>query len=144
MVVILTIILLIFGLTNFLKNQQITESKQEKSLCGGADFSKVIELGLKNNKTGKKLFTDHCSACHSMTQKIVGPNLYNVHKRQTKEWLYQFIKNPQRMIDSKDEYAVAIYNEYDKLMMPPNEFLTVSQIDSIVAYIKYESAINRK
>jgi len=141
--VILTIILVIFGFNIFLNDKEIIESEQEKPLCGNTDYSYVIKLGLKNNQTGQELFSEKCSGCHSMASEIVGPNLHNAQKRQTKEWLYKFIRNPQKVIESKDKYAVAIYNEFDKLLMPPNDSLTISQIDSILAYIEYESAINR-
>jgi len=88
---------------------------------------------------GKKLFRNNCLSCHSVTQKIVGPPLHNVHTRHNEEWLFKFIKNSQALVRSGDEQAVKLFNASNKIVMNPFEYLNDDQIKSILAYIKEES-----
>ncbi len=87
---------------------------------------------------GEALFKGNCAQCHAINEVVIGPALKNVHERRPKEWLLAWIKNSQKVIQSGDEYAVALYNEYKKNAMPAYPF-TDDQISSIVSYIKVES-----
>jgi cytochrome c2 len=60
---------------------------------------------------GEKLFKQICIACHTIGQgKLIGPDLANVHKRQSEEWIIRFIKSSQSVIKSGDPYATALYH----------------------------------
>lgn len=87
---------------------------------------------------GKSLFNGNCAQCHAVHQKVVGPSLANVWDRQPVPWLINFIKYPQRVIESGDAYAVALYNEY-KQFMPNHDFLSDQEIIAILAYVKDET-----
>jgi len=87
---------------------------------------------------GKSLFTNNCTVCHAINEQVVGPALKDVHERRDLPWLQSFIKNSQKVIQSGDDYAVNLYNEYNKTLMPSFDF-TDEQVTSIVAYIKSES-----
>lgn len=88
---------------------------------------------------GKTLFNNNCTVCHAINDRLVGPALKNVHERRDLAWLQQFIKNSQAVIQSGDDYAVNLYNEYNKTLMPAFDF-SDEQIASIIGYIKSESA----
>ena len=88
---------------------------------------------------GAGLFKGNCAQCHAVHEKVVGPALANVWERQPVPWLINFIKYPQKVIDSGDPYAVALYEEY-KQYMPNHDFFSDEEILSILAYVKDETA----
>lgn len=85
--------------------------------------------------TGVKLFGNNCTQCHAVNEKVVGPALKDVWKRRDIPWLINFIKYPQKVIDSGDPYAQALYKEY-KQYMPNHDFLKDEEILSILAYVQ--------
>ena len=74
-----------------------------------------------------------------MHEKVVGPALKDVHKRRDVAWITAFVRNSQKVIKSGDEYAVKLYNEYNKTQMTSFDFED-EEILSIIAYLKAESA----
>lgn len=87
---------------------------------------------------GAGLFKGNCQQCHAVKEKVVGPALANVWERQPVPWLINFIKYPQKVIDSGDPYAEALYAEY-KQYMPNHDFLNDNEILSILAWVKAET-----
>ncbi len=54
----------------------------------------------------EQYFQQNCSACHSIGGgKIVGPDLKGVLERQDRQWLVDFIVDPNSKLDSGDPYA---------------------------------------
>jgi len=88
---------------------------------------------------GKAIFEANCKQCHAVHEQIVGPKLAGVYDRQSEAWLINFIKYPQKTIESGDAHAVELYNQY-KQFMPNHDFLKDEEIKSILAYIKDETA----
>lgn len=77
-----------------------------------------------------------CSACHQIGKgRLVGPDLKGVTERRDREWLIRFIRNSQEVIQSGDAYAVKLFEEYNKIPMPPNN-LTDEEINAILDYIE--------
>jgi len=89
-------------------------------------------------KNGENLFKGNCTVCHAINEVIIGPALRDVHERQSEEWIYAFIKNSQKVIKSGDEYAVNLYNEYNKTLMTSFDF-SDDELNAILTYIKDES-----
>ena len=88
---------------------------------------------------GRELFSEWiCNTCHKVDQKLVGPALKGVYDRRELPWIYNFVRNSQKVIASGDEYAVNLFNEYSQAVMP-NQDLTDDEILSIIAYVKYEA-----
>ncbi len=88
---------------------------------------------------GEKLFKQRCASCHDMERKLVGPPLKNVTEKREEEWLIKFIRNSQELINAGDPIAVQLFEEYNRIPMPPNPDLTDDQIKSILAYIEQSS-----
>lgn len=86
---------------------------------------------------GEKLFKVNCSACHLITEKkLIGPGMAGVEDRwEDKELLYKWIKNSSEVLASGDAYANALFEEYNKSIMPAQNVNT-EEIDAILAYIK--------
>lgn len=86
---------------------------------------------------GKSIFNANCRSCHRLDQKNVGPALRGVTDRHSIDWTKRFIRNSQALIASGDAEAVAIYNEYNQLVMPNHEFLSDDDLMNLLAYIEY-------
>ncbi len=56
----------------------------------------------------------------------------------TEAWLLKFIKSSQDMVNSGDTGAVAIFNEFNKTIMP-DQPLSDSEIKDVISYIKLQS-----
>jgi mono/diheme cytochrome c family protein len=84
---------------------------------------------------GEKLFSQQCAACHTIGGgKLIGPDLGNVQKRRTEAWIIKFVQSSQTVIKSGDPAAVALFNQYNKIIMPDHS-LSANQIKSIIDYI---------
>ncbi len=90
---------------------------------------------------GKALFTANCAACHSVTKKLTGPALAGVEDRwPSREKLHDWVHNSAKVIQSGDEYAVSLFNEYNKTPMTAFPQLSTKDIDAILDYVKVEAA----
>ena len=88
---------------------------------------------------GEGLFKGNCTVCHQVNEKVIGPSLRDIHKRRPISWIKAFIRNSQKVIQSGDPYAVALYEEYNKTQMTAFDFSEI-ELDAIIAYITSESA----
>lgn len=89
---------------------------------------------------GKTLFNNNCSACHAVTNEVVvGPGLQGINERRPLDWLINWIHNPQKMIESGDQYSVDLYNKFNKQIMPAFADLTDQEVQSILAYVDVAS-----
>lgn len=140
------IISICFFLAIQLMAQGETTSEQEPAASteeAGQEEQATSDDGIPTDpeiiSQGEGLFKGNCTTCHAIHEKVIGPALKNVHQRRPIEWLYAFIKNSQKVIQSGDEYAVNLYNEYNQVQMTSFNFKN-EEILSILAYIKSESA----
>jgi mono/diheme cytochrome c family protein len=97
--------------------------------AGGADAAAIA--------AGDALFKGNCAQCHGINDVVVGPALAGITKRRSVAWLIPWIRNSSKVVASGDEYAVKIYNEYQKQQMPSFQ-LSDEEIKSILAYITAE------
>lgn len=76
-----------------------------------------------------------CKACHTIGGgKLIGPDLKGVTERRDEAWLIKFIQNSQEMVTAGDPIAVQVFEENNKIPMPPN-VLTDEQVKDILLYI---------
>ncbi|MDZ4716457.1 MAG: cytochrome c3 family protein [Cytophagales bacterium] len=89
---------------------------------------------------GAALFNGNCKTCHRVKTKLIGPALAGFETRVPSiKWIYEWVRNPAKVIASGDEYANKIYEEYNKSQMTPNTSYKDEQILSILAYVKSEA-----
>lgn len=88
---------------------------------------------------GQQLFSQNCKTCHEVHKQAVGPALKNVYDRRPLNWIYAFVKNSQKVIQSGDEYAVNLYNQYNQTQMTSFSDFSDEEILSIMAYIQDET-----
>lgn len=99
-------------------------------LCFSAHFA------IADVAEGEKLFNANCTACHSFSDRLVGPALKDVEKRRSDAWLLKWIKNAPEMVKSGDADAVKLFNEFNQVPMTPFTHLSDDQIKSIIAFMK--------
>ncbi|WP_247233926.1 PQQ-dependent sugar dehydrogenase [Telluribacter sp. SYSU D00476] len=91
---------------------------------------------------GETLFTTYCSSCHNLQDDGMGPRLGGVTTIRSDQELTAFIRNPEKVIQSGDNRAVALHQRY-KTIMPPFDFLKREEVDAILAYIKNETQLHK-
>jgi mono/diheme cytochrome c family protein len=94
--------------------------------AGGADGAAIA--------AGDALFKNNCAQCHAVNEQVVGPALAGITKRRPVSWLLPWIKNSSKVVASGDEYAVALYNKFNKQQMP-SFALSDQEINSILAWV---------
>ncbi|MEN7546922.1 c-type cytochrome [Rapidithrix thailandica] len=118
--------------------QETSEDAAQTTEAADAGSGDGIPADAAVISKGKEIFDGNCAQCHSVHEKVVGPALKNVYERKDVAWLTNFIKYPQKVIDSGDAYAQALFKEY-KQIMPNHDFLSDEDIMSILAYVKDET-----
>jgi cytochrome c2 len=88
---------------------------------------------------GKNIFTTRCTSCHNVNAQVVGPALANVDQRRTVEWIVSFVHSSKTMIQKNDKDAVALYNQFNQIVMPDHSDLSADDIKNVIAYIKSET-----
>jgi len=83
---------------------------------------------------GKKIAEVKCTSCHKPTEeKLVGPGWKGVTKRQTPEWIMNFISNPDPMIDVDPELQKQLEL---CLVRMPNQGLNDTEAREILEYMR--------
>ncbi len=91
--------------------------------------------------SGEQVFNTTCFACHTIGGgRLIGPDLAGIHEKRSQEWLEQFVKSSQTLINSGDVDAVALYEEYSNLLMP-DALLSDEQIRDVLSFIKTRSSV---
>jgi cytochrome c2 len=82
-------------------------------------------------------FVRNCSSCHTFGRGVlVGPDLKGVTERHDRNWLTAWISSSERLIQSGDPSAAALFTKFKKQRMPDQR---LSQ-DEIVALLDYIAA----
>ncbi|HEY0654763.1 MAG TPA: c-type cytochrome [Chryseosolibacter sp.] len=106
-------------------------------LISFTSFSQDIPTEPAAISAGEALFKANCKACHAVDRKLVGPALGGVYDRAPSiDWIKKFVKNSSAVIASGDEYAVNLYNEYNKTQMTAFTSFKDEDIMNVLAYIK--------
>lgn len=120
---------LIFFFSVTFYSTSFSQNKDQQAAAGGGANAEVIAKG-------EKLFSANCTSCHAIDAVVVGPALRGVDKRRQIGWITNFVHNSQKVIASGDQYAVDLYNKFNKTQMTSFPQLTDDDVKSIVEYIK--------
>jgi mono/diheme cytochrome c family protein len=113
-----------------MKNNQINSLKN-------IAFTAIIAVSATSlsAQDGEQIFKQSCAVCHKVTaQRLVGPGLQGVAEKRSREWLKKFIANSQGLINSGDADAKAIWEEYNKTIMPEQP-LSDAELDAVIDYL---------
>lgn len=88
---------------------------------------------------GETLFNQTCVACHTIGGgRLIGPDLAQVHTRREEAWIIRFVQASQEMITEGDAEAVALFEEYNRVVMPPHPF-SADDVRAIIGYLARRS-----
>jgi protein SCO1/2 len=111
-----------------------------KSPPRGQDYAQAPKL--RSIPRGEQIFRTRCATCHSLTGRelagALGPDLLGVTRRRESQWLLDWLRAPDQMLEKKDPIAVALYEQYNKLAMP-NMRLHKEEALSLLDYIADET-----
>jgi len=101
---------------------------------------------IRNMSTGENLYRRRCSACHTIgggdikdvARGKLGPDLMGVTRKRERAWLARWLANPEKMLAEKDPIAMALYTQYNNMLMPNFE-LGESDIAALIDYMGAES-----
>jgi mono/diheme cytochrome c family protein len=103
-------------------------------------FAQDISSDAAAISAGEALFKANCKSCHKVKEKLVGPALAGIEGRAPSiQWIKDWVRNSSKMVASNDEYAVKIYEEYNKSQMTAFTSFKDEDIMNILAYVKAEA-----
>jgi mono/diheme cytochrome c family protein len=97
-------------------------------------FSNNYQSGELIVQEGMVLFNQHCANCHNFNNVEIGPNLNGITYKLEKQWIKDFIKNPQKIISSGNERAVEQFKKFG-VYMPSFSFLEDQELEKLLAFI---------
>ena len=113
--------------------------KSDKPAPRYADLAAPKALG-----KGAYLFNTRCSACHTIGRgDAVGPDLADIGKRRTRQWLTSYLTDAEKMVAAGDPTAKKLLEKYKGVRMP-NLGLDVEEIAALLAHVDAESRSARK
>lgn len=89
---------------------------------------------------GKDLFAKNCISCHGLNQDGFGPKLGGATTLLSKDYLVNFIKDPQKAIDT-EERATHLHERY-KRTMPSFDWMDDGQISAILSYVDQQTKLH--
>lgn len=117
-------------------------STEEKPKEGELEHHNMEASGVPTDAgaaAAKLAFESKCFACHSVGQgKKLGPDIAGVTKRRTDAWLTQWLKSPDKMLQT-DADAKAMLKEYNNIPMP-NQGLSDAEVAQYLAYFHWIDA----
>jgi copper(I)-binding protein/cytochrome oxidase Cu insertion factor (SCO1/SenC/PrrC family) len=104
------------------------------------DYSNAPKL--RDLSRGEQMFRTRCATCHTVTGKelkgALGPDLLGVTRKREPQWLLDWLKAPDQMLNKKDPIAMALYEQYNRLAMP-NMRLHKEEALALLEYIEDET-----
>ena len=95
----------------------------------------ILVIYTASANEGKTLFTNYCSACHTVGKgRLVGPDLIGISENRPEEWLISFIQSSQSIINSGDDLAKQVFDDYNGLLMP-DQPLSNDQVIKVLDFI---------
>lgn len=93
---------------------------------------------------GKVLFLLNCASCHNknMVDNLTGPALGGVEMRWAtypKKDLYQYIRDPQAMVQKNHPRAVELWQEWKPTLMNDFPSLNDEDIETLLFYIREQT-----
>lgn len=82
---------------------------------------------------GKKIFNMKCVACHKLDSRLVGPPLGNIAKKNTPEFIMNYLLNTTEM-QKKDPILKKLVDKYKVIM--PDQQLTKDDARSVLEYFR--------
>jgi hypothetical protein len=101
------------------------------------DLDNPMYVDSTSYNNGKELFGRYCATCHAVEKdmNLTAPSLVGVTARHEKQWLYDFTRNSQKMIQERDPQAIAIREECQPAVINNNLEIEDSELHDIYYYV---------
>jgi mono/diheme cytochrome c family protein len=87
-------------------------------------------------------FRENCVSCHTVGGgRLTGPDLKNVTQRKEREWLIEYLQNPQAMMDKGDPYALKLQQEARGVVMPTINGMSKERAQVLLSMLDAESRL---
>jgi mono/diheme cytochrome c family protein len=111
-------------------------------LSGACNPNKSASIDIATDSAtiakGQMLFSQSCSACHDFMRDGIGPHLGGLTSKVSPEWIKNFIRNPQAVVESGDERGQKLFARY-KTLMPSFPHYSEEELEQIVAFLHTEA-----
>ncbi len=98
----------------------------------GTPATAQVDQAIYDN--GEKLFKANCGSCHKPDKDMTGPAVKGAKERwEGKGDVHEWIKDSQGYIKSGNAHAKQIFEEHNKIVMPPQP-LSNEEIDAVLHY----------
>ncbi|MEO8761983.1 MAG: cytochrome c3 family protein [Bacteroidia bacterium] len=114
-------------------------SRNALNLLLGLILVGFVNINHASAADGKTVFKQNCAVCHALTdQKLTGPGLLGIADRAPKgDWLFNWVKNNEKVIKSGDAYASKILKENGGAAMTVFEgTISDDDIKAVIEYVK--------
>ena len=111
-------------------------SKYQYPDDNGVGPVKSVTIGPIDQKlvaAGSKIFNSKCIACHQLDTRLVGPPLRNITKKNTPEFIMNYLLNTTEM-QKKDQLMEKLVDQYKILM--PDQQLTQNDARAVLEYFR--------
>ncbi len=95
----------------------------------GSGFADTVMIA-----QGEATFNRFCTGCHNFRQDGIGPQLGGVTSLVSAGWIQRFIKDPQKIISSRDERAQQLFKKF-RTVMPSFSMLTNKDLNALIAFL---------
>jgi copper(I)-binding protein/mono/diheme cytochrome c family protein len=106
----------------------------------GDDYANAPKL--RTISRGEQLFRTRCATCHTINgdevEDALGPDLLGVTQQRETNWLLNWLRAPDQMLEKKDPIAMELYVRYNNLAMP-NMRLNQQEAEDLIEYMDDES-----
>lgn len=123
---------------NVIDSVAVKNVKQNKNI--GIGPVKNVRLGPVDKKLadeGKSIFSDNCSACHSLDVEVEGPALRSITKKLRPEYIMNYLLNTTEM-QKKDPKLKELIKKYNGEAMP-DLGLKEPQARALLEYFRSEA-----
>jgi len=97
-------------------------------------FSFTFQVSAQSD--GAAIFKANCTSCHMIGGgRLVGPDLQGITEKRTKDWLKKWINSSSELIASGDADAIAIFEEYNEVVMT-NFYFSDEDSEALYAYLE--------
>lgn len=111
-----------------------------RRLCPTSVFvAALLVCGRAAAQTPFEYYDQNCAACHTIGQGAVngGPDLNDVTRRRSREWLIKFLLNPESL--ASDPVVIQLIKDSGGVEMPKPEGLTREMAEALLDVIEQRS-----
>jgi cytochrome c len=113
---------------------ELTAFELEHGIGPVTEAIDIGEIQMERVARGADFFDSRCASCHRMERRFVGPPLGDIMEKRSKEFVINFILNPEEMV-SRHPVGRELLQDYLTIM--PYQNVTGEQAIEIVDFLRY-------